>query len=105
MIIIYNIKHMNVCKDFGLDKKYDVIFLSNIMDYNRNNRPRIKDIRDNLDDLLTDDGIIVMAHFKFFSGFNMEKDVFDETFDYIPLDITDSLITYYAYKKRNIIIV
>lgn len=94
-------KHMNVCNGFYPDKKYDVIFLSNIMDYNRNSKSRINDIRDNLDDLLTDDGIIVMAHFKFFSGFNMEKDVFDETFDYIPLDITDSSITYYAYKKKK----
>lgn len=99
----YNLqfKHMNVCNGFNSDKKYDIIFLSNIMDYNRNSKSRINDIRDNLDYLLTDDGIIVMAHFKFFSGFNMEKDVFDETFDYIPLDITDSSITYYAYKKKK----
>ena len=54
---------------------------------------------DNLDDLLTDDGIIVMSHFKFFSGFNIEHEVFSNTFDYIPLDITDSSIIYYAYKK------
>lgn len=99
----YNLqfKHMNVCNGFNSDKKYDVIFLSNIMDYNRNSKSRIGDIRDNLDDLLTDDGIIVMAHFNFFSGFNIEKDVFNETFDYIPLDITDSSITYYAYKKKK----
>ena len=99
----YNLqfKHMNVCNGFNSDKKYDVIFLSNIMDYNRNSKSRINDIRDNLDELLTDDGIIVMAHFNFFSGFNIEKDVFNETFDYIPLDITDSSITYYAYKKKK----
>ena len=99
----YNLqfKHMNVCNGFNSDKKYDVIFLSNIMDYNRNSKSRIGDIRDNLDDLLTDDGIIVMAHFNFFLGFNIEKDVFNETFDYIPLDITDSSITYYAYKKKK----
>ena len=100
----YNLqfKHMNVCNGFNSDKKYDVIFLSNIMDYNRNSKSRIGDIRDNLDDLLTDDGIIVMSHFNFFSGFNMEKDVFNETFDYIPLDITDSSIIYYAYYYRFI---
>ena len=99
----YNLqfKHMNVCNGFNSDKKYDVIFLSNIMDYNRNSKSRIGDIRDNLDDLLTDDGIIVMAHFNFFLGFNIEKDVFNETFDYIPLDITDSSITYYVYKKKK----
>ena len=72
------------------------------MDYNRNSKSRINDIRDNLDDLLTDDGIIVMSHFKFFSGFNIEHEVFSNTFDYIPLDITDSSITYYAYKKKKI---
>ena len=94
----YNLqfKHMNVCNGFSSDKKYDVIFLSNIMDYNRNSKSRIEDIRDNLDDLLTDDGIIVMSHFKFFSGFNVEHEVFSNTFDYIPLDITDSSIIYYA---------
>ena len=100
----YNLqfKHMNVCNGFNSDKKYDVIFLSNIMDYNRNSKSRINDIRDNLDDLLTDDGIIVMSHFKFFSGFNIEHEVFSNTFDYIPLDITDSSIIYYAYKKKKI---
>ena len=99
----YNLqfKHMNVCNGFNSDKKYDVIFLSNIMDYNRNSKSRINDIRDNLDDLLTDDGIIVMSHFKFFSGFNIEHEVFSNTFDYIPLDITDSSIIYYAYKKKK----
>lgn len=99
----YNLqfKHMNVCNGFNSDKKYDVIFLSNIMDYNRNSKSMIIDIRDNLDDLLTDDGIIVMSHFKFFSGFNIEHEVFSNTFDYIPLDITDSSITYYAYKKKK----
>lgn len=94
-------KHMNVCNGFYPDKKYDVIFLSNIMDYNRNSKSRIEDIRDNLDDLLTDDGIIVMSHFKFFSGFNIEHEVFSNTFDYIPLDIIDSSIIYYAYKKKK----
>ena len=74
----YNLqfKHMNVCNGFNSDKKYDVIFLSNIMDYNRNSKSRINDIRDNLDDLLTDDGIIVMSHFKFFSGFNIFWNVY-----------------------------
>ena len=72
------------------------------MDYNRNSKSRINDIRDNLDDLLTDDGIIVMSHFKFFSGFNIEHEVFSNTFDYIPLDITDSSSIYYAYKKKKI---
>lgn len=94
-------KHMNVCNGFYPDKKYDVIFLSNIMDYNRNSKSRIEDIRDNLDDLLTDDGIIVMSHFSFFSGFNSEKEVFGDLFDYIPLDIVDSSITYYVYKKKK----
>ena len=99
----YNLqfKHMNVCNGFYPDKKYDVIFLSNIMDYNRNSKSKIEDIRDNLDDLLTDDGIIVMSHFSFFSRFNIEHEVFGDLFDYILLDIVDSSITYYAYKKKK----
>lgn len=99
----YNLhfKHMNICNGFNSDNKYDVIFLSNIMDYNRNSKSKINDIRDNLDDLLTDDGIIVMSHFKFFSGFNIEHEVFSDSFDYIPLDIIDSSITYYVYKRKK----
>ena len=42
-----------------------------------------------------------MSHFDFFSRFNIERDVFSDTFDYIPLGITDSSITYYAYKKKK----
>lgn len=99
----YNLKfkHMNICNGLVTNKKYDVIFLSNIMDYNRNNKSKMNDICENLDELLSDNGIIVMSHFKFFSNFNIENDIFSKYFDYIPLDITDSSVSYYVYKKKN----
>ena len=99
----YNLKfkHMNICNGLVTNKKYDVIFLSNIMDYNRNNKSRMNDICENLDELLSDNGIIVMSHFKFFSNFNIENDIFSKYFDYIPLDINDNPVSYYIYKKKN----
>lgn len=94
-------QHMNICNGYNSDKKYDVIFLSNIMDYNRNNKSRMNNICENLDELLSDDGIIVMSHFSFFSNFNLEINIFSKYFDYIPLDIIDGGVNYYIYKKKK----
>lgn len=98
---VLKFQHMNICNGYNSDKKYDVIFLSNIMDYNRNNKSKLNDICKNLNSLLNDDGIIVMSHFSFFSNFNLEINIFSKYFDYIPLDIIDSGINYYIYKKKK----
>lgn len=94
-------RHLNICNAYLIDKKYDVIFLSNIMDYNRKYKSRMNYICEYLNNILNDNGIIVLSHFIFFPKFNLENDIFSKYFDYISLDIIDGGVNYYIYKKKK----
>ena len=57
-------KHLDITKEIDIDKKYDVIILSNIMEY-LGYDTSYPQIIDNFNRLLKDDGIIVCSHFIF----------------------------------------
>lgn len=98
-------KSINICsRRFASDKKYDTVFLSNILDYNRNSGIKLRIVSDNLSRLLNSGGRVVLS--SFCNGYLMdtEKRVFSSHFDYVPLSSSSleeyEYISYYQYVKR-----
>lgn len=101
--IFYNI---DICNYFNIDitKKYDYIFLSNILDYNRNN-VNLKNTIRNLLSLINDNGKIICTHIAQFENDNLEKvlklerDIFNKEFEYNQITYSENML-YYQYTKR-----
>ncbi len=53
-----NFKCLNICDPLSIDKKYNVLILSNILEHTFNNDERIM-VKNNIENLLKDDGIAV----------------------------------------------
>ena len=53
-----NFKCLNICDSLSIDKKYDILILSNILEHTFNNDERIM-VKNNIENLLKDDGIAV----------------------------------------------
>lgn len=91
----------NICSnDFrGPDKKYGLVYLSNILDYNRS-KERLKIVSSNLDKLLTDDGVVMCTTLFNHIGLEMlEIPFFEEkyNFSYIP---RNGRTRTYVYEKK-----
>ena len=52
--------NLNISRDIDIDTQYDIIILSNILEY-YNSRVRLPKIRDNIEKLLNDDGIAICS--------------------------------------------
>lgn len=83
-------------RNISSTKKYDVIIVSNILEYC--SFDTIKIIRDKLNDLLVDDGIIVCSNIMY--RYNSGNGTFREMFDCIELPYSDSYPLGYVYKKK-----
>lgn len=83
-------------KNINSNKKYDVIITSNILEYCSSDTTRI--IRDKLDSLLNEDGIIVCSNimYRYSSG----NGVFREKFTCRELPYVDNYPLGYVYKKN-----
>ncbi len=100
---------LNLTCDINLSKKYDVIYVSNIRDWIwiLSAMERIK-YKDNLFNLLNDDGIVICSTLDYFpAGLDEEISVFKEQFsiDYISGRYDSDVEAYryspgYYYKKR-----
>lgn len=63
------------------NKKYDVIILSNILEYCSFQMERLIRCRDNLFDILEDDGMIIATHLMDYTTTPIESQIFGERFD------------------------
>lgn len=102
-------QRMNICKDIvQSDKKYDMVFLSNILDYNRNSAEKLNVAVSNLYRLLNSGGSIILSCFHSFLSeweMNGEIDIFSSCFDYNELTKCNvdrfGHISYYQYVKKK----
>lgn len=93
----------NIFEESKKEKKYDVVILSNILEYPCCDENHLTKCRNNLDSILRDDGIIVCSYVLCRSRLKIEEEVFQEKFDLIDFE-TDSINWRpigYCYKKRK----
>lgn len=90
-------------KDFNLFEKidsndsYDIIMISNIIEWARSNEQKITCVRDNLSRLLNQDGIVLCTGLlnRYPEKKLREREIFDSSFDFINYGNMS-----YAYRKR-----
>jgi len=97
-------ENIDICEEIKYDeeRKYDVVYLSNIVDHNRE-RLKIEKLILNLLKLLKDDGSIICTHMSLFEDFELEQEIFSEHFDYDEIFVDKTRlqeITYYRYRKK-----
>lgn len=78
-------------KNLPVKKKYDMLYVSNISDYIPHNISSFELYRNNLNNLIRDDGAIVSVNLRKlgFGEKDIEKEVFSELFDVEELDEID----------------
>ena len=98
----------DICDNLGINigKRYDFIFLSNILDYNRS-RERIEVAFNNLLPLVDKQAKIVCSHISQFANgacppdLDLEKNIFQEAFEYSHIASSENQhIHYYQYTKK-----
>lgn len=65
--------HMDISKPTSISKKYDVIILSNILEYLSFMDISFDDLQNNLNKLLKDDGVIICSHIMHRSAFEQSR--------------------------------
>jgi len=78
----FSFTNLDICGEVFEKKTYDVIILSNILEYYLYDLGHIRRCRDNLYNLLNDDGIVVCSCCHNLSVDKIEKKIFLEKFDY-----------------------
>ena len=103
-IKFYNI---DISGKINIDKKYNIIFTSNIGDHITHDEGTFKEYRENLDGLLADDGKIVCSNVLRGRASLLEKRVFEEIFDSKDLPyIDDEYFTGapgYVYTRKKVL--
>lgn len=87
-------------------KKYDIVYLSNILDLKNANK--VKNVMSNVNKLLKDNGIVVctnMLNHPYTDLFSKQVEIFSECFEYEKLStelrgITKVPVKYYKYTKK-----
>ena len=82
--------NQNLFGDLFIDGKYDVIFTSNIADYVTPTRENFEKYRDNLDSLLSENGIIISSNVLRSRPTMIERKVFGEMFESAKFPVVDS---------------
>lgn len=82
--------NQNLFGDLFIDSKYDVIFTSNIADYVPPTREIFEKYRNNLDSLLSEDGIIISSNVLRSRPTMIERNVFGEKFEFAKFPVVDS---------------
>ena len=91
-----NFYNVDISEEFILDKKYDVIYTSNIHDY-ITYKPKIERYRDNVYDLLKPGGIVISSNLSHGVCNANELGLFSSKFNYEILDDNVG----YVYKKKE----
>lgn len=97
-------KHQDISKEIDKSKKYDVVILSNILEYLTSDD--IKESRDNLYSILKDDGIVVCSCVLSRLRSYQEEIIFRDKFDVYNYNFSNDIWPYntrnlgYCYKKK-----
>lgn len=91
---------------YNNSKKYDIVYLSNILDLRTTNN--VKNVMNNMNKLLKDNGIVLctnMVNHSYMDLFSEQIKIFSECFEYEKLDIelrgiAKAPIKYYKYTKK-----
>lgn len=92
----------NISETIDKSKKYDVIILSNILEYFSYDIGRLERVRDNLFDILEDDGQIIASHLMDCCTAPSEVEVFSSKFkhrDFLP-ENSNFFTGGYCYTKK-----
>ena len=92
-------KNINLFEEIeNVDDQYDIVLLSNIIEWARGSSSKMIIIRDNLDKLLNEKGLVLCTGLIDRSGeiIKKERDIFDSNFDFIDYGREVG----YVYKKR-----
>ena len=94
-----NFKNIDLFNKVNSNNKYDIIMISNIIEWARGDKDKLITIRDNLDKLLNNDGIVIHTRLlnRPESVIIEENKVFDNTFTYDKYVKRDA----YCYKKKK----
>lgn len=99
--------NLNFCKQFkSLNREYDFVFLSNILDYNRK-KENLEIVLNNLLPIIKPNGSLVCSHVGFYSNEDMEstisveKELLENYFTYDRIYCSDSNeFSYYRYIRK-----
>lgn len=100
-------KCQDICKDIDKSSKYNVVIISNVLDYVSSDRALLIKCRDNLDDILENDGVIIGTRLmleRYPSA--IESEVFNSKFVYRPffadtdMGLNVHKVLGYCYKRR-----
>ena len=108
--VFYNVS-LSEKSGLGICKKYDYIFISNILDVCNNRNPEILEIiKRNLLNILKSDGSVVCTHFPIIFGdqekldiLKLEREVFGQDFDYQMIcnsELIEGNMAYVYTRKR-----
>lgn len=95
-------------KNFQINKKYDVVYVSNIIDWLLEDEEECTNLVENLNDLLEDDGIVICADLAECGPGKVEINHYNQLFNYKSLPITrinineKVYIPGYCYQKKRI---
>ena len=101
--------NFDICDNSGINVygKYDVVFISNILDYYRNNKS-IESIIHNLSPHISKEGKIICAHIPlianedFSQALDLERKCFGQAFNYKQITCDENgEIKYYQYTRKN----
>lgn len=78
-------KQQDICGEIAKVRKYNTIIMSNILEYNNLDKNRLLTCRDNLYDILEDDGEVICTNLLDYYPSSLEQTIFKEKFDCEPL--------------------
>ena len=98
---IVSFHNVDISKSIDINKKYDIIFTSNVADYILQEENQLKLYRDNLNNLLKNDGSIIRCNVINGHNSRLERRVFLEKFDSqeIP-SVSDKKTIGFLYTKK-----
>lgn len=77
-----NFRCGDICGFFDVKKKYNIVIMSNILEYNANDKVRLIKCRDNLDKLLVCGGKVICTNLMDYDPSSLGRSIFEEKFDY-----------------------
>lgn len=102
-----NFSNSDICDGIETNKKYDVIILSNILEWYLFEPQKLKSCKSNLERLLKDDGKIVCSCVMDFDINSGEMEIFQDEFNYERIidqntSFSKNLVLGYSYQKKKI---
>ncbi len=94
----------DISKDNNIEGMYDLIITSNIGDYIIQSEEVMKSYRNITYKLLKKDGMIVNSNLRKCGPTNLERNTFEEMFDYKELNEYSDFPVGYVYKKGSLVI-